>query len=292
MLLGYNHNMWIAYIVLMLVACLALAAALCFVKRQSQFFIVLSCLFYAALICTGVCCASYHNTFNGYSILIFLSVLPLLLTLFKLKGAEQDELSDTSSQNTTLKNAAPKSASMQNLSSNNFSTQNAVSQNARLAQPATQSDDKINKLNAKTGKKSTIFAANWTAIMRGAAYAISAFCVAFCSLYVGKESPYGLLMGIALGLGLTFLHFILTKQNLLQDPWGFVANSLLFLAVGMLFSSILPALLYSLALDNILFSVGCVAYCVYLLLETYLPSKFNHLALAAAYLLLFATIVF
>ncbi len=256
--------MLIASVISMLVACVALSVALCFVKKQSPFFVVLKCFFLASLICVGICCASYRNTFNGLSILLFLSVLPLFFTLFELKIENKD------SKFSYLQEP-------ENKQDFDFSAEN---------------DFENFETNSKNGKKRAIFAPNWTKLMSGMAYAVSAFCVAFCALYFGKETFYVFLAGLFLGLALTFLHFLIKKRSILRDPWGFCADFLNFLAVGFLLSAILPALLYSFALDNILFSVACVSYAAHLLLETYLPNKFNHLALTAAYLLLFATIVF
>ena len=274
--------MLIASVVLMLVACVALSAALCFVKKQSPFFVVLKCFFFASLICVGVCCASLRNAFDGYSILLILSALPLFFTLFALKSNSGAE-NFSAQMNYEEKNASaqfendPKNYHENTQNFDNFATEKN-----------TQNDVKF----SKNGKKPALFAPNLTKILQGTAYAISAFCVAFCALYLGKESPYGFLAGLALGVALTFMHFLIKKKNVLRDPWGFCADFLNFLAVGFLVCAILPALLYSFALDNILFSIACLTYAAHILLETYLPNKFNHLALTAAYLLLFATIVF
>lgn len=261
--------MLIASVVLMLVACVALSAALCFVKKQSPFFVVLKCFFFTSLICVGVCCASNRNAFNGFSILLILSVLPHFFTLFEMKSNVNFE-----------KNPQNKNAEQIGKNEQNFDLISAKNE--------AENDEK----NSKKRKKLAFLAPNWTKILKGTAYAVSAFCVAFCALYLGKESPYGFLAGLALGLALAFLHFVIKKQSLLHNPWGFCANFLHFLAVGFLVSAILPALLYSFALDNILFSLGCLTYAAHILLETYLPNKFNHLVLTAAYLLLFATIIF
>lgn len=253
----------VACVISILVACVALSAALCFVKKQSPFYAALKGFFFASLVCLGICCASYRNTFNGCSILLFLSVLPLIFTLFELKPGSAFSVEENDA--TELEKSEQETQ--------NFDTENG-------------------EKTSKKRKKRAIFAPNWTKIMNGMAYAVSAFCVAFCALYFGKESFYVFLVGLAIGLALTFLHFLIKKRGLLSDPWGFCADFLHSLAVGFLLSAILPALLYSFALDNILFSVACFTYAAHLLLETYLPNKFNHLALTAAYLLLFATIVF
>lgn len=265
--------MLIASVVLMLVACLAISAALCFVKKQNSAFVLLRCAFFASLICVGICCASFRNTFNGYTILLFLSVLPLFFTLFENRNVENfsaDETLQNANRNADFENAE-RNKNQKNF--DDFSTENG-------------------EKNAKNGKKNAIFAPNWAKILKGLTYAVSAFCIAFCALYLGKETFYGFLAGLGLGLALTFLHFLIKKRSVLRDPWGFCADFLTFFAVGFLISAILPTLLYSFALDNILFSVACLSYSAHLLLEIYLPNKFNHLALAAAYLLLFATIIF
>ena len=229
----------IAALVLILVAVVVAAVLLCFIKRTSAFYLPLALTSIVALVCAGLTSASYKNAFDGYSILLIISVLPLFLTIFEFK--------------TTNKTA-----------------------------------DNI----SQEGKKLRFGVFNLDKTIKGFAYCVSAFCIAFYALYLGKETPYSFLIGLFLALACTFLDFIITKNSLLTNLFGFFEKFLMFLAASLLVSTILPCLLYSFALQNILFSLACACYASHIILNMYLPNKFNNLSLFASFLLLFASIVF
>ena len=150
-----------------------------------------------------------------------------------------------------------------------------------------------NNTNASNNAKNL---QNYGTLVGGIAYFISSLILAFCGLYVGKESAFGILIGLSIGLMLTFLHMIIKKEHKSktkkQTLLLFFEKFLHFISVGLLLSSIAVVMLYSTNLSNILFSVGTVAFSVHVLLEVYYKNNYNHIAYFVAMLLMFSSIIF
>lgn len=131
-------------------------------------------------------------------------------------------------------------------------------------------------------------------LVKGCAYLVSCICIAIAAFYIGKESFWGILAGVAFGLALTFLDFIIKKHyknNFGKALTVFIVRFLQFAGIGLLVGSMLCALLYSFALTNILFAVGALSYCVHIFLDIYLHNRFDYLPYFLGAFLMLSTII-
>lgn len=231
----YNCFMLLIAVILMFVASASLSVALCFVNEK-KFSTPINLLHFISIVCLGLTAITYSNAFNGYSILLILSVMPLFFTVFDFKF-----------------------------------------------------EIKPNNIDREIQSQKTF---DLGKIIESLAYLLSAFCIAFCSLYLGKESPFGFMAGIALGFALTFLHFIIKKQSMTTNLFDFLQKLFTFIGVGLLLGAIITTLLYSVALTNILFSISCLLYATYIVLNIYIPNKYNHVVMTVALMILFVGLVF
>lgn len=234
-------------------ASLVFAVLNCFVKRDNQYFSLLRGLGLITLICLGLTSASYQNAFDGYSILLIISVLPLFITLFNFSSAEKTEKQSQQFQDDlgTVENYG------------------------------------FNKKQKKHFSLSKI-----SILLYGAAYLASTACIVFCALYIGVESVFGYLAGLFLGVAATFLEFLIKKQNIKGNVITFFGKMLYFVSIGLLLTAIIQILLYATTLTNILFACAMLAYAVAIAFEAEFPNRYAHLAHYAAMFLLFASIVF
>jgi len=247
--------MLIASVVCMLVACVALAVGNCFVKQNKIFSYVLKTLMLIALICLSITCATCKNNFSGFVILLIISITPLFLNIYEFKQ-----------------------------------------ENNKNVEEIEETIETETEKPQKKVKKSRNLPVNWQKCLTGISYSLSAFCVAFCGLYLGKETAFGFLLGIAIALFLTFLDAIIHKNKKYESfMHGFVdylQNFIMFIGIGLLLGQIIPVLLYSTQIKNIMFCLGCLAYSTHIFLTIYLKSKFDHLAQIVAFFLLISTILF
>ena len=305
----YNKNMLIAAIVCMAVAVVALGVGLCFSSKNRVLFSLLSTFCLIALVCLGICVAAFKNEFSGFAILLIVSVCPLfaLVNLPQKNEVQQEDKQENLNENLQEHTATDaenlnasslnKTETLPNEGAENLQAQthpfdaNKIKQNLDIDENSTKTEQNLKK-NTKFGA----FLADFGGVVSGAAYLLSALAIAFCGLYIGKESGWVFALGVALGLALTFLDGLVTKawkgkkgKALLAD---YAQSFLLFTSVGLLVGAMLLALLYSLTPAHILFALGCLIYAAHILLQQYIKTTFNHLPLLLAILLLFSTLLF
>ncbi len=252
-------SMIIAATVCMLVACIALAVGLCFAKKNRLLFLLLSNAALVALACLGVCCMALAKNFSLGGIFIVLCIVPLFLKV-NFPTEEMPQEKPTNPANNLPENS--------------------------------QADAENNSNTSKFGKKLQKFGN----LAASASYFASTLFLALCGLVYGKESAFGILTGVAIGLMLTFLHLLIKKEYVgktaKENVSLYLEKFLHFVSIGLLLSSIVVVFLYSTSLSNIFFSLGALAYATHIFLQVYLKNNFNHLAHLAAMLLLFASILF
>ncbi len=174
--------MLIAVAVLMLVATIIIGILLCFVKKESPFFLLLKTLYFVAIVCVGLSCSAVQNQYNGFSILAIISILPLFLTLLTSKEEEK---------------------------------QKQESQPLPQQQQAGLNNDETISRKLEN-KKSTL-----KTLLKSASYIASTFCLTFCSLYLGRENFAIFLVGLFIGVALIFLDFIIKKEEI-SSIWKFL----------------------------------------------------------------------
>ncbi len=283
----YNKDMMIASIVCLFVACLALAVAVCFTSRNKFANLFLSFLSLIALICLCIVCASRQNDFSLYVILLILSITPMFLKV----GFSSSERKQIENQ----KNQPKKSENQENdESEESLEAETIKSQeNNKLQTENLENQQSQEKINAFVPVN--IFE-KYGNLVAGVSLMLSAICIVFCALYLGVESVYGILAGIAIGFALTFLDEIIRKSHKKATTSGqiwaiYLEKFLFFVSAGLLLACVILALMYSLALPNILFSLGALLFAIYVLMEIYLKNRFNHLIYFASMFLMIATIL-
>lgn len=278
--------MLIAAIVCMAVAVVALGVGLCFVKTNKVLFPLLFSFLLISLVCLGICATAYKNNFSGFAILLIVSVCPLFAIVnLPQKDENEEDLKEHAKTDKTLDTAKNLNATNKNVSEFNSVESLETSKNA------------IN--NMKKSAKNANFQAVMpvlTGFLCGIAYFLSALTITFCGLFIGKESWIVFALGFSIGLTLTFLDFIIKKddkeKNIKTLLFAYLQKILLFTSVGLLLGALFLPLLYSFSTSNILFAMGCLAYAFHILLQKYFKSSFNHLPYILAMLLLFASILF
>ena len=243
--------MLIAVVVLMLVATIIVGISLCFLKKESPFFLLLKTLYFIALICFGFSCCAVQNQFNGFSILAIISILPLFFTLL-IKTPSKDD-----------KQIAPNQ------------------------QPEQQAGINNDEMLAKKfqNKKATL-----QTFLKSGIYIASAFCLTFCSLYLGRENFAIFFVGLFLGIALIFLDFIIKKEEI-SDVWKFL-EKLLLLSVGLLIASVFASVSLQFDLTTSFFALAMLTYSAHILLEIYRPNKYNHLLYGLSMILIFLPLIF
>ena len=202
--------MLIISVICLLAATLIFALSSCFVKKNTPAFFLLKAASIISLAFFAVLCANYKHSFDGYSILLILSVFPAFITLFDLK-------SYIDSKNNTKTNEEI------------FAEENDIPKKQK----------KQSKLLQSNGQ-----------ILFGIATLLSAVCISIASLYKGIETVYSFGLGISVGFALTFLAIIIKKNipafDLLNLFLIFVSTGLLFAQILMvvLYSTALANLIY------------------------------------------------
>lgn len=238
----------------MLSACILLAVSICFVKKNKWLSFTLQTLSYIALIGLGVCSATFKNNFWGSSIFAIVSIAPMFLSLIEeLKPANQKGTPEF---------------------------------------PKAEKNTEFKQNSIEKPTKSAITLPNFKNI----AYFLSVILLCFVALYLGKESAFGILAGAALGFALVFLKMALKKSHSEESTSAKVVSFLneffVFLSIGLLVCQIVPVLLYSFTLPNILFAAGLLVYAAHIALATFVKSRFNHLLYFAAMILILSIILF
>lgn len=202
--------MLIISLICLLAATVIFALVSCFVKKNSPAFFLLKAASIMSLAFFAMLCANYKNSFDGYSILLILSVFPAFVTLVDLKSyIDQKKEEKTAEEIFAEENDLPK----------------------------------------KQKKQSRLLQSNGQ-ILFGVAALLSAVCISIASLYKGVESVYSFGLGISIGFSLTFLSIIIKKNlpafDLLNFLLIFVSAGLLLAQILMvvLYSTALANLIF------------------------------------------------
>lgn len=257
-------------IICLLVATLALAVSSCFVSTNKTLTFLLKALALISLASVGIACANYKNNFSGYAIFIILAILPQFLTLFDLKNY-----------------LAEKKIELQNLLAED-EMQNSDEKNSdeNSTQPAHTSEEKQTR-KAPSKAKVAFWNSNGM-LLTSIGFLLTAVCLSLSALYVGLETYYGFLIGLALAFAMFFAFMIVKKSVNFYDGLGMF---LIFLAVGILIGQIVIVLLCAIDLINILFCVGLLLCAIYFVLSVRLKSKYDHIAFFVSILAILATLI-
>ena len=248
-------------LICMFVATAILAGCVCFSRKNKTLLFLLQTLALACLVCLAIVGANYHNNFSGYSIFIILAIIPQFLSLFNLR-----EFLKTKKESLTQ-------------------TEKKLAEIEEIEEVA----DEENNTEQK-GKKQNkhLFLNSDGTLVQNSAFLLTSICLAFSALYIGMETFYGFLIGLALACALTCLMAILKKH---KNPFDILSLFLMFLGIGILLGQILTVLLYATNITNIFFCIGCLVLCAYACLENFLKSRFDHLALFLAFFCFVATMI-
>lgn len=243
----YNKDMLKIAMILMLVAVVILAVCVCIMRKNNYLTFLLKTLSIIAIVCLGFIVANFKDDFSGFSILVILSVLPMILAAVDMSqfvGENKEEVEN--SNNDTQKNETEES----------------------LQEPTSEENKKIRKQNILSKSNGNFF------------FAIGAFlsavCLAVATLYVGKETFFGAIIGLLIGGGATFAFLAIKKTKNVIDIISYI---LIFCSIGLMVSNIILALLYSQSISNIMFCLGCLLFGVY----SSLRLKFNKNYINAVY---------
>lgn len=235
------------------VATAILAVGACFVKKNKVLSFILQTLSLISLLGAGIISANVHNDFSGYSILIILSVAPQFLNLFNLKEYIDDKnkktLEDDYSEFTNPEN-----------------------------------EEQIAKSQKETLKQK-FFKSNGL-VLTALSQFLSAICIALSALYVGKETFYGLLIGLAVAIALTCLTLALKEKVNLFD---LISHFLMFFAIGLMLGQIVTVLIYSFDIANLIFCGGALFFAGFVAMKIYVKSNYDNLVYFLSMLCLIAT---
>lgn len=262
-----------AAVICLFVATLILAISSCFVLKNKSLSFLLKVFSIISLTCLAIVCANYKNNFSGYAIFIILACLPQFLTLFDLKGyleAKKEVLKQAD-----IAKSQPKETT--NTDVVNF---DSFDINELTKTEETKKKDK--KPNIR------LLESNGT-LLCSIAFLLTSVCFGLSALYIGKETFYGLLLGVALAFAMTFFMLIRKKENNIYDTIGLF---LIFLSIGIILGQAVIVLLYSFELTNILFCLGMLVYGAYIVLSLRLKSRFDNLAYFVAIMLMLVTLLF
>ncbi|MBR1890689.1 MAG: hypothetical protein IJ817_03290 [Clostridia bacterium] len=118
---------------------------------------------------------------------------------------------------------------------------------------------------------------------------LSALCLSFAGLYKGYETFYSFLIGLALGLSMTFLALLLRKKVTSFDFFGFL---LIYTAGGLLASNILAILLFEMSLANIIVCIGLAILIAHAILRSTTKIRFFELLYYVGMMFIFSVLVF
>lgn len=248
--------MILAGLICIFVATIIFSVGVCFFKKSTPLFFVFQTFSFVSLLLLGIVCANFKNNFSGYAILLILSVVPGFLNLLDLKAY--------------------------------FSQRKQASEQEINALPTHESI-----LKEKNKKKNSWFFNQFHNSQGNFISSISlllpALAIALSGLFLGVETIYTFLLGIALASASTFLILIIKKtENFFDIMTIFFA----MLSVGLLLGEIVAVAMYSFTLINIIYCVSCLVYCVYIISKIFLNDcKYFQLLYVVAMLGLFATLL-
>lgn len=124
--------------------------------------------------------------------------------------------------------------------------------------------------------------------MTSIAIFLAAICLGFCALFLGKETVYGFLIGLGVGLAVTFLLLALKRITNLFD---IASCFLMFTGAGIAFGHIISVLIYSFTLTNILFALGALIYVVYVAITYFWKNNYTQIAYFLSMFVIFSTLI-
>ena len=261
--------MLLVAVICMFVATAILAGCACFCRKNKTLLFLFQTLALASLVCLAIVGANYHNNFAGYSIFIIIAIIPQFLSLFNLKEYLKIK-----------KESLPQ-------------TEDNLSETKEIKEEVTDEEvineeETVPQQKDKKRQSKHLFLNSDGTLLQNSAFLLTSICLAFSALYIGMETFYGFLIGLALACALTLLLLILKK---IKNPFDTLSLFIMFLGIGILFGQMLTALLYATNITNILFCIGCLVLSGYACLENFLKSRFDHLALFLAFFCLVATMI-
>ncbi len=241
----YNMDMLLASLIIMFVACVALMVATCFAKKRGIFFYLSSALTLALLIVVNVLSANYENGFNGFSIILIVSIAPLFLILFgyKIKDTLEEENEITEEAQEEVKEEENKDV--------------------------IKRETKVRKIKQRKSLYE-IFNASNGRIFEAIAFLLTSFLVAFSGLYVGKTSPFGILLGVPMCIiGICIIYLGDREANMLDV----LTYAFTYLSVGMLVGQTISALIYGFTLATLFYVIGSLCLASYILACQYTTER-------------------
>lgn len=256
-------------LICMFVATVLLAISVCFSKKNKTLFFLLQTFSLVALLCLGMVGANYKNNFSGYAVLIILAIIPQFLPLFDLSEYLKAKTVKT---NETLENS-------NNENVEDFESTNTIDDTKTKSKKGKKQKNKVSK---------HYFLNSNGLLLKSISIFMTATCLALAGLYIGMETYFGFLIGVAIAFVSIFLLLIIKKS---VNPYDLLSYFLMFLSVGILIGQVITILMFSFSLINILFSIGAIIYCLYVELSAFVKSNFDHLAFFVGFFCLICTFV-
>ncbi len=257
--------MLLGALICMFVATTILAVSVCFSKKNKTLFFLLQTLSLIALVCLSLVAGNFKNNFSGYTVFLILAIVPQFISLFDLSEYLKTKAI------TTEENKETNIAEITEI------------ENLNIPEETSPDDNKKKKKESKHH-----FLNSNGLLLKSVAMVMTSVCLGLAGVYIGMETFYGFLIGVALACALLFLLLIIKKTI---NPYDALSYFLMFLAIGIIVGQIATVLLFSFSLTNILFSVGALIYCVYVGLTAFVKSNFDHLAFFVAFFCLISTLI-
>ncbi len=248
--------MLLVSLIIIYVACGLLAVTTIFIKKKGALYFSISALTLIFLVIAGILSANYNNYFGGFSIISIISIFPLFLALFEKKPKEiieEEKIINFDSQIQEIKE-----------------------------------ENKKKKKERKKIDFSKAFAESEGGIFESIAFFLSAFLFAFGGFYLGKETPFGLLLAIPFGIIGIFVTLLRKNHNF----FDIISNVLCYMAAGFLVGQIITVLLYSSVLSNIFFAIAAFVFASYIIATTLTKERRINILMYVAFLLLCLAILF
>ncbi|MBP3619698.1 MAG: hypothetical protein J6J24_03460, partial [Clostridia bacterium] len=187
----------------MLIAVIILYVCACFFNKNKALSFLLQAFCLISLLCLGIVVANSQNNFSAYVIFLIVAVVPQFLGLFDLQAYINGKQSFSFEPE---KEDEPEKEEIEK----------AEGSDEELTPSQEEIDTNEDDAPAKKEKKHH-FKTSKGELLNGVACFLSAICVTFAGLYVGLETFYGALLGVAIGFALMFLYLALKKEINLVD---------------------------------------------------------------------------
>lgn len=136
-----------------------------------------------------------------------------------------------------------------------------------------KNDENQEEKDSRENKNKTL-----TSILKGTGFLLSSICLSFAVLYIGLETFTIALLGLFIGLALTFWDAILMKTYEIKKKYGFLtefgANFIQFFSVGLFLSCALSSVMYAFVLKSALFAIGAIILAAHIILNRYVKIKY------------------